>query len=64
MAEQSAFLAKIKQLLHPLIHSLYTDCEIFWRELIPNADVQMLADEGHILSPEAWQLINDILMAW
>jgi molecular chaperone HtpG len=37
MAEQHVFQAEIKQLLHILVHSLYTDREIFLRELISNA---------------------------
>ncbi|MBE2267041.1 MAG: molecular chaperone HtpG [Anaerolinea sp.] len=37
MAEQFAFKAEIQQLLDILIHSLYTDREIFVRELISNA---------------------------
>lgn len=37
MAEQFAFRAEIQQLLDILIHSLYTDREIFLRELISNA---------------------------
>ena len=32
-----AFKAEIKQLLNILIHSLYTDREIFLRELVSNA---------------------------
>ncbi len=35
--EQHAFKAEIQQLLNILIHSLYTDREIFMRELISNA---------------------------
>src|SRR5215813_10949398 len=35
--EQHAFKAEIRQLLNILIHSLYTDREIFLRELISNA---------------------------
>ncbi|MBK8035125.1 MAG: molecular chaperone HtpG [Chloroflexi bacterium] len=37
MAEQFSFKAEIQQLLDILIHSLYTDREIFLRELISNA---------------------------
>src|SRR5579871_3240742 len=35
--EQHAFKAEIQQLLNILIHSLYTDREIFLRELVSNA---------------------------
>ena len=35
--ENHQFQAEIKQLLHILVHSLYTDREIFLRELISNA---------------------------
>lgn len=37
MAEQFTFQAEIQQLLNILVHSLYTDQEIFLRELISNA---------------------------
>jgi molecular chaperone HtpG len=37
MSEQHAFKAEIQQLLDILIHSLYTDRDIFLRELISNA---------------------------
>jgi molecular chaperone HtpG len=37
MAEQFAFKAEIQQLLNILVHSLYTDRDIFLRELISNA---------------------------
>ncbi len=37
VAEQHAFKAEIQQLLNILVHSLYTDREIFLRELISNA---------------------------
>jgi molecular chaperone HtpG len=37
MAETFAFKAEIQQLLHILVHSLYTEREIFLRELISNA---------------------------
>jgi molecular chaperone HtpG len=37
MAEKHIFQAEIKQLLHILVHSLYTDREIFLRELVSNA---------------------------
>ncbi|PJF45081.1 MAG: molecular chaperone HtpG [Phototrophicales bacterium] len=37
MSETYTFQAEIKQLLHTLVHSLYTDREIFLRELISNS---------------------------
>jgi len=61
MAEKKpiAFKAEIKQLLNILIHSLYTDREIFLRELISNAsdaltqmDFVMLTDRN-VLDPDA-----------
>ena len=36
-AEKHQFQAEIQQLLNIVIHSLYTDKEIFIRELISNA---------------------------
>lgn len=54
-----AFKAEIKQLLNILIHSLYTERDIFLRELISNAsdaltqmDFAMLTDRD-VLDPEA-----------
>ncbi|MFM8359643.1 MAG: ATP-binding protein, partial [Verrucomicrobiota bacterium] len=35
--EQHSFQAEIQQLLHIVIHSLYTDREVFVRELVSNA---------------------------
>ena len=37
MAETYTFQAEIKQLLHTLVHSLYTEREIFLRELVSNS---------------------------
>ncbi len=57
--EQHAFKAEIQQLLNILIHSLYTDREIFLRELISNASdalnrvqFEQLTNEN-VLDPEA-----------
>ena len=37
MSEKHSFQAEIQQLLNIVIHSLYTDKEIFIRELVSNA---------------------------
>ncbi len=57
--EQHAFKAEIQQLLNILIHSLYTDREIFLRELISNASdalnrvqFEQLTNQN-VLDPEA-----------
>lgn len=57
-AEQIEFRAEMKQLLHLIIHSLYTHPEIFLRELISNASdalnkirFRMLTDKN-VLDPE------------
>jgi molecular chaperone HtpG len=54
-----SFKAEIKQLLNILIHSLYTDQEIFLRELVSNASdalnrvrFEMLTEQG-VLDPDA-----------
>ena len=59
MSEQFTFQAEIKQLLHTLIHSLYTDREIFLRELLSNSSdalhrvqFEMLTNED-VVSPDA-----------
>jgi HSP90 family molecular chaperone len=36
-AQQFAFQAEVQRLLDQVIHSLYTDKEIFLRELVSNA---------------------------
>lgn len=59
MSETFAFKAEIKQLLDILVHSLYTEREIFLRELISNASdalnrVQFEQLTNHdVLDPEA-----------
>ena len=57
--EQYEFRAEIQQLLNILVHSLYTDREIFVRELLSNATdalhrikFEMLTDHD-VLEPEA-----------
>lgn len=59
MTEPIAFRAEMRQLLHILVHSLYTDREIFLRELISNASdalnrvkFEMLTNR-HVVDPEA-----------
>jgi len=57
--EAVQFRAEIKQLLHILVHSLYTDREIFLRELISNASDALnrlqfeLLTNRDVLDPEA-----------
>ena len=64
MAETFAFKAEIKQLLDILVHSLYTERDIFLRELISNASdalsrvqFEQLTNE-HVLDPQAELLIE------
>jgi len=58
-SEPIAFQTEVKQLLNILVHSLYTEQEIFLRELISNASdalTQMrfvLQTERDVLDPEA-----------
>ncbi len=59
MAEQFEYKAEMKQLLHLIVHSLYTHPEVFLRELISNASdalnkirFQMLTDT-EVLDPDA-----------
>src|SRR3990172_8025832 len=62
--EAVQFRAEIRQLLHILVHSLYTDREIFLRELISNASdalnrlqFEMLTNRD-VLDPDAELKIN------
>ena len=62
--EAHEFKAEIQQLLHILVHSLYTDQEIFLRELISNASdalnrlqFEMLTNH-EVLDPEADLLVQ------
>lgn len=57
-AEEFEYKAEMKQLLHLIVHSLYTHPEVFLRELISNASdalnkvrFRMLTDK-HIISPD------------
>lgn len=34
------------------------------RRLIPQAEVRILEDEGHIFSPAGWQQVNSLLCSW
>jgi molecular chaperone HtpG len=57
--EQHEFRAEIQQLLNILVHSLYTDREIFVRELLSNATDALhrlkfeMLTERHVLDPDA-----------
>src|SRR5688500_19215073 len=52
VAEQYQFKAEIQQLLNILVHSLYTDREIFLRELISNAsDALNRVQFEHLTNP-------------
>lgn len=59
MSEPIAFRAEMRQLLNILVHSLYTDREIFLRELISNASDALnrvkfeLLTNRNVLDPEA-----------
>jgi len=62
--EEFQYQAELKQLLHLIIHSLYTDPEVFLRELISNASdalnkarFRMLTDK-EVLDPEAKLLVD------
>jgi len=52
--EKHHFQAEIQQLLNIVIHSLYTEKEIFIRELVSNS-VDALEKAGYLLGPEADQ---------
>ncbi|HRF95127.1 MAG TPA: ATP-binding protein, partial [Aggregatilineales bacterium] len=53
MSEQFSFQAEIKQLLDILIHSLYSDREIFLRELISNASDALNRAQFELLTNQA-----------
>ena len=62
--QEFEFKAEMKQLLHLIIHSLYTHPEVFLRELVSNASdamnkvrIRKLTD-GNIISPDAELRIN------
>lgn len=63
-AEQFAFKAEIQQLLNILVHSLYTEREIFLRELISNASDALnrmqfeQLTNSNVLDPDAELLIE------
>ncbi|MCZ6758214.1 MAG: molecular chaperone HtpG, partial [Bacteroidetes bacterium] len=63
-AETFEYRAEMKQLLHLIIHSLYTHKEIFLRELVSNASdalnkiqFRLLTDTA-VLQPEADRRID------
>ena len=50
--QQYEFRAEIQQLLHILVHSLYTEQEIFLRELISNASDALNRVQFEMLSSD------------
>ena len=63
MAETLEFKAELKQLLHLITHSLYSDREIFLRELICNASdainkikFDSLANEDKLEGNKDWKI--------
>ena len=64
MAETLEFKAELKQLLHLITHSLYSDREIFLRELISNASdainkvkFDSLANEDQLEGNKDWKIV-------
>jgi molecular chaperone HtpG len=60
-AEKREFQAEVRQLLHLMIHSLYSNKEIFLRELISNASDA--CDKLRFLAIEQPDLLDDQLLA-
>ncbi|MDQ4078696.1 MAG: molecular chaperone HtpG [Chloroflexota bacterium] len=56
--EQFEFRAEIQQLLHILVHSLYTEREIFLRELISNASDALNRFQFEMLTREAEDVVS------
>lgn len=57
-AQQYEFKAEIQQLLHILVHSLYTDREIFLRELISNGSDALNRFQYELLTLQPEQIVE------